>query len=81
MFEILEYCTKDNVLEREQYYIDLLKPRAGAALVKIAGSTNPEGGAFFLYLIKKNLGYKHSNETKEKMKNLNISYEVRKVRL
>jgi hypothetical protein len=64
MFEILEYCTKDNVLEREQYYIDLLKPIYN--IVKIAGST---------------LGYKHSNETKEKMKNLNISDEVRKVRL
>lgn len=24
--EILEFCTKENVLEREQYYIDLLKP-------------------------------------------------------
>jgi len=64
MFEILEYCTRDNVLEREQYYIDLLKPIYN--IVKIAGST---------------LGYKHSNETKEKMKNLNISDEVRKVRL
>lgn len=25
-FEILEFCTKENVIEREQYYIDLLKP-------------------------------------------------------
>jgi hypothetical protein len=63
-FEILEYCTKNNVIEREQYYIDLLKPIYN--IVKIAGST---------------LGYKHSLETKEKMKNLSISDEVRKVRL
>lgn len=24
--EILEYCDKNNVLEREQYYMDILKP-------------------------------------------------------
>lgn len=24
--EILEYCSKDKLLEREQYYLDLLKP-------------------------------------------------------
>lgn len=24
--EILEYCTKENAISREQYYIDLLKP-------------------------------------------------------
>ena len=26
LLEILEYCTKENVISREQYYIDLLKP-------------------------------------------------------
>lgn len=24
--DILEYCDKDKVIEREQYYIDLMKP-------------------------------------------------------
>ena len=39
--EILEYCTKENVISREQYYIDLLKPEynlnstAGSRLVSI----------------------------------------------
>ena len=35
--EILEYCDKDNVLEREQYYLDLIKPEYN--IVKVAGST------------------------------------------
>ena len=36
-FEILEYCNTNNVLAREQYYIDLLKPEYNIA--EIAGST------------------------------------------
>lgn len=35
--EILEYCNEDNVLSREQYFIDLLKPKYN--IVQIAGST------------------------------------------
>jgi hypothetical protein len=35
--EILEYCNKDNVLSREQYYMDLTKPEYN--IVKTAGST------------------------------------------
>lgn len=35
--EILEYCNKENVLEREQYYLDLLKPEYN--IVERAGST------------------------------------------
>lgn len=35
--EILEYCDKNNVLEREQYYMDILKPQYN--IVEIAGST------------------------------------------
>lgn len=34
--EILEYCNKDEVLSREQYYLDLLKPEYNS--LKIAGS-------------------------------------------
>jgi group I intron endonuclease len=34
--EILEYCTKENAINREQYYIDLLKPEYN--LNSIAGS-------------------------------------------
>jgi hypothetical protein len=35
--EILEYCDKDDVLKREQYYLDLFKPEYN--IVKTAGST------------------------------------------
>ena len=63
-FEILEYCTRENVLAREQYYLDLLSPVYN--IVEKAGST---------------LGYKHSDETREKMRNLEISDEVRLVKL
>lgn len=31
-FEILEFCNKENVLEREQYYLDLLKPEYNVLL-------------------------------------------------
>lgn len=35
--EILEYCDKSNLLEREQYYLDLLKPTYN--ILKLAGSS------------------------------------------
>ena len=36
MLEILEYCDPDMVIEREQYYIDTLKPEYN--ILKTAGS-------------------------------------------
>ncbi len=63
-FEILEYCTRENILAREQYYLDLLSPVYN--IVEKAGST---------------LGYKHSEEIREKMRNLKISDEVRLAKL
>ena len=54
-FEILEFCDIKNVLVREQYYIDLLKPEYNILLK--AGSP---------------LGYKHTDEAKEKMKGTKI---------
>ena len=35
--EILEYCSPKDIIEREQYYLDLLKPKYNT--LKIAGST------------------------------------------
>ena len=58
--EILEYCSHEDVLKREQYYLDLYKPQYNIAT--IAGST---------------LGYKHSQESLEKMRNIVLSDEVR----
>lgn len=49
--EILEYCDRSEVLSREQYYLDLLKPEYN--ILQIAGSP---------------VGYKHSEESLEKMR-------------
>lgn len=57
--EILEYCDKEVLLEREQYYMDNLQPEYN--IVKTAGST---------------LGYKHTEESLEKMRNFVLSEEV-----
>lgn len=58
--EILEYCDgKELLLEREQYYLDNLKPQYN--IVETAGST---------------LGYKHTEESIEKMRNFVLSDEV-----
>jgi hypothetical protein len=35
--EILEYCDKEHLIQREQYYIDVLKPEYN--ILKVAGST------------------------------------------
>ena len=49
--EILEYCDKSQLISREQYYMDLLKPEYN--ILKVAGSS---------------LGFKHSEESRKKMK-------------
>ena len=60
-FEILEYCTTENVIKREQFYLDNSNPTYN--IVKTAGST---------------LGYKHKEETIEKIRNFIFSDEVKK---
>jgi group I intron endonuclease len=66
-FEILEYCSIDNLIKREQYYIDLLKPVYN--LCKIAGS--PRGRIVSEETRAKlrvaNTGYKHTKEALEKI--------------
>jgi len=51
---ILEYCDPEILIEREQYYLDTLQPfnEAGYNICKIAGSI---------------IGYKHSEEAKQKI--------------
>lgn len=58
--EILEYTDKNNVLEKEPYYMDLFKPQYN--IVETAGST---------------LGYKHTQESLEKIRDFILSDEVR----
>ena len=56
--EILEYCNVKILLEREQYYLDKLKPVYN--IVEKVGST---------------LGYKHTKETLQKMRDFVLSDE------
>lgn len=54
-FHILEYCDKENLIEREQFWLDKLKPfdpNIGYNILAIAGSR---------------LGAKHSDETRAKL--------------
>jgi len=66
--EILEYCKKEDILNREQYYIDTLKPSYN--ILKTAGSSL--GYAHTTEAIEKirvaNLGRKHSDATLAKFK-------------
>ena len=63
--EILEYCTREKAIIREQYYLDLLKPEYN--ILKIAGSS---------------LGYRHREDTIERMKTLHLlDEEVKKNRI
>jgi group I intron endonuclease len=66
--QILEYCTPDVLLEREQYYIDLLKPSYN--IYQVAGS--PLGFKHSLATLEKLRihGYKHSERLRELGKRL-----------
>lgn len=79
-FEILEYCDKEEVLIREQYYLDLLKPEYNS--LKIAGS-------LLGYLHTKeakekmkgtrNLSIEHLNKIKKHIAKLNSKNSIRVV--
>lgn len=67
LFEIIEECEKDKLIEREQYWIDILKPEYNICL--IAGNTSgrkmsPEA---IEKMRKRLIGLKRSKETKIKM--------------
>lgn len=68
-FEIIEECDKLKLIEREQYYIDELKPFynickiAGSSLGRVVSDETKEK------LRKASTGRKHSDETKEKLSN------------
>jgi len=55
VFEVIEYCSKDKLLEREQYWIDFY------------GATNRDIGYNILEHAGSLLGFKHTEETKRKI--------------
>jgi group I intron endonuclease len=65
--EILEYCSKQESIEREQYYMDLFKPEYN--ILTIAGS--PLGRKLSIEsrakIAKSKLGSTHTEETKALM--------------
>lgn len=66
--DILEYCDPAELLVREQYYLDLLKPEYN--ILKIAGSSPPRRVGTW-----ESLGFKHSEETLLKFKLRELSKE------
>jgi group I intron endonuclease len=71
--EILEYCEKENLLVREQYYLDLLKPEYN--ILKTAGSSI--GFKHSEETLTKFRARKHTEETLEKFKTRVLSAEAR----
>ena len=74
--EILEYCDSKDLINREQYYLDLLKPEYN--ILKIAGSRlgsihNEESRAKMSSL---RTGRKHSEETRTKMSMAKIGLQL-----
>jgi group I intron endonuclease len=72
IFDVLEYCKKENLILREQFWIDSYKIR-GEVLYNIclvAGSSLGRGNSAEtrMKISKSNLGRKASEETKEKMR-------------
>lgn len=69
--EILEYTTLENILEREQYYLDFLKPEYN--ILKIAGSS-----LGFKYSEETKAKMKvRSKKQQENLKNLQLDPEYR----
>lgn len=74
--EILEFCNKDNIIEREQYYIDTLKPEYN--ICKIAYSTIGviPSKETRLKMSKAHKDIKHTQESKEKMSRIHLGKKL-----
>lgn len=75
--DILEYCSVDILIEREQYYIDLYKPEYN--LLKVAGSSIgfKHSEATKELMSKSALGRTFSEETLLKMRERVVSKELK----
>jgi len=74
--KILEYCDSKDLIKREQYYIDLLKPEYN--ILKVAGSrlgsTHSQESRAKMSSIKK--GIKRSEETRANMSSAKLGLQV-----
>ena len=89
--EILEYCDRENAIKREQYYIDTFKPEYN--ILKVAGSAlgfkhsaetieklrlKATGRKHTIEALAKMMGRTHSEVTKNKIKDILRTEDVRK---
>jgi group I intron endonuclease len=75
--DILEYCDKSILIEREQYYLDLLKPE-----YNILKTANSRLGHYLSEETKKAIsitstGRKHTDETIQKLRNINKTISLK----
>lgn len=72
--EILEYCDKDVLIEREQYYIDLIKPKYN--IQSIAGIVLSPRGHFTTVVNKKDGSIKIYCSMYAAAKDINVKYST-----
>ena len=76
--DILEYCIAANqLIEREQYYIDLLKPEYNILLVAGSSLGHKHSKATLAKLIGRKLSLEHLTKLKEHLTNHNATEEQR----
>lgn len=66
-FEVVEKCFKKNLLEREQYFLDILKPSFNMNMIAHNCTGRPVSKTTRDKISKGNTGKKHSEETKKKI--------------
>ena len=80
IFEIIEECDKEKLIEREQYYIDLYgsyksgynsTPKSGSNLGRKCSEETIKKMSVVLIGNKRNAGHKHSDKTLKKLSDLN----------
>jgi GIY-YIG catalytic domain len=74
ILEILEYCDKNILIEREQYYIDLIKPEYN--IQSIAGLVLSPRGNTTIVINKKNGSIKVYTSMYAAAKDINIKYST-----
>lgn len=72
ILEVIENATKEKLLDREQYYIDTLKPDYNILLIAVSSMGTKRSDEFREKLRIANTGKKHSAETRLKISKVQI---------
>lgn len=78
VFKIVETCSKNKIIEREQHYLDVLHPYFNLRLVAETGRGIPMSEEQKIKIGNANRGRKHSKEIIEKMKGRKRSAATRR---